>query len=319
MNTHDFQKAAKEFRAGRFDLAKFTDMVFAKSPQATDARADLSSTGGSASSPGGGLAGYQTAKGTSGGGPIVAITPAVGAGRSPHGPNSPENRLDIDEDRARRCGWPEVIYGPGKTVEDLLQAARQLLSRGQDVLITRLPGAMADPIVRQFPQAIYSHQGQTLRIIASDRSATPGDDGPGDSRSPVAVVTAGTGDIGVAEEAVETLRWMKLRPHLIYDVGVAGPHRLLPHVPTLQSCAAIVVVAGMEGALPSVVGGHVACPVIAVPTSVGYGASFQGLAPLLGMLNSCAANVTTVNIDGGFKGGFLAGLITHAARSAVQH
>ncbi len=130
------------------------------------------------------------------------------------------------------------------------------------------------------------------------------------------VVTAGTSDRPVAEEALETLRWMNCRVELIVDVGVAGPHRLLSQLELLRDADAIVVVAGMEGALPSVVGGHVDCPVIAVPTSVGYGANFGGLSALLGMLNSCAANVTVVNIDAGFKGGYIAGLIAH--RSAQR-
>jgi hypothetical protein len=134
----------------------------------------------------------------------------------------------------------------------------------------------------------------------------------------VAVITAGTGDLPVAEEAAETARWMGCEVELIVDVGVAGPHRLIEQQHRFCTADAVVVVAGMEGALPSVVGGHVACPVIAVPTSIGYGASFGGLAALLGMLNSCAANVTVVNIDAGFKGGFIAGLIAQrlaAARS----
>lgn len=129
------------------------------------------------------------------------------------------------------------------------------------------------------------------------------------------VITAGTGDRPVAEEAVETARWMGCDVRLIVDVGVAGPHRLLQEKPNFVNADAVVVAAGMEGALPSVVGGHVSCPVIAVPTSIGYGASFGGLAALLGMLNSCAANVTVVNIDGGFKGGYIAGLI---ARRAIK-
>ena len=123
------------------------------------------------------------------------------------------------------------------------------------------------------------------------------------------VVTAGTSDRPVAEEALETLRWMNCEADLIIDVGVAGPHRLQQHLESLRGCDAIVVAAGMEGALPSVVGGHVDCPVVAVPTSVGYGANLGGLSALLGMLNSCAANVAVVNIDAGFKAGYIAGLI----------
>jgi NCAIR mutase (PurE)-related protein len=134
------------------------------------------------------------------------------------------------------------------------------------------------------------------------------------TRGKVVVVTAGTSDLPVAHEAVETARWMGCDTDLVVDVGVAGPQRLLSQLSRLTAADAIVVVAGMEGALPSVVGGHVAVPVIAVPTSIGYGASFQGLAALLGMLNSCAANVTVVNIDAGFKGGFVAGMIARGRR-----
>jgi NCAIR mutase (PurE)-related protein len=155
-----------------------------------------------------------------------------------------------------------------------------------------------------FPAAIHNATGRTLRLEPHDRHR--GEDGdPGK----IVVITAGTGDLPVAEEAVETARWMGSAVDLIVDVGVAGPQRLVAQKHRFETADAIVVVAGMEGALPSVVGGHVSCPVIAVPTSIGYGASFGGIAALLGMLNSCAANVTVVNIDAGFKGGFIAGLI----------
>ena len=139
-----------------------------------------------------------------------------------------------------------------------------------------------------------------------------------DRHGTVAVVTAGTSDIPVAEEARETLDWMGVDVKMIHDVGVAGPHRLPAQLPLLQQCDAVVVVAGMEGALPSVVGGYVACPVVAVPTSVGYGAAFGGVAALLGMLNSCASNVTVVNIDAGFKGGYVAGLIAQRTASSAS-
>jgi NCAIR mutase (PurE)-related protein len=162
-----------------------------------------------------------------------------------------------------------------------------------------------------FPEGIYNPVGRTFRISLK---------GPGVEPSPsparcgrVAIVTAGTSDLPVAEEARETALWTGAEVTLVQDVGVAGPHRLQANLALLRDADAVVVVAGMEGALPSVVGGHVSCPVIAVPTSVGYGASFGGLAALLGMLNSCAANVTVVNIDAGFKGGYVAGLIARNA------
>ena len=153
----------------------------------------------------------------------------------------------------------------------------------------------------EFPAGSYNAVGQTFRLIppTADRQMV----------GRVVVVTAGTSDLPVAEEARETLEWMGVEVTVIHDVGVAGPHRLPLHLDKLRGADAVVVVAGLEGALPSVVGGHVDCPVIAVPTSVGYGASFGGLAALLGMLNSCAANVTVVNIDAGFKAGYVAGLI----------
>jgi NCAIR mutase (PurE)-related protein len=161
-------------------------------------------------------------------------------------------------------------------------------------------------LVPRFPGAIYNSAAKTFRIQR----------GPSAKRiGLVAVITAGTSDLPVAEEAIETLDWMGTETRLIQDVGVAGPHRLPERLAEFEHADAIVVVAGMEGALPSVVGGYVSCPVIAVPTSVGYGASLGGISALLSMLNSCAANVTVVNIDAGFKGGYVAGLI---ARGKVE-
>ncbi len=157
----------------------------------------------------------------------------------------------------------------------------------------------------KFPEAIANEVARTVRLLPPGESEVP--------RGFVAVLTAGTTDLAVAEEAVETLRWMNTHVELIVDVGVAGPQRLLEAKPRFVNADAVVVAAGMEGALPSVVGGHVACPVIAVPTSVGYGAAFGGIAALLGMLNSCASNVTVVNIDAGFKAGYVAGLIARRA------
>ena len=214
----------------------------------------------------------------------------------------------LDLDRQRRCGFPEVVFGEGKSVKLLTQIFQTLLAEQINVLATRVDAQKAEDLLVTFPQGRYNHQGRTFRIELNGRKPP--------IAGPVAVVTAGSSDLAVAEEARETLDWMGTRVEMIHDVGVAGPQRLLEHVPTLSTCDAVVVVAGMEGALPSVVGGHVPCPVIAVPTSVGYGASFGGLAALLGMLNSCAANVTVVNIDAGFKGGYIAGMIA-AGRQAV--
>lgn len=226
--------------------------------------------------------------------------------------------VTLDLDRRRRCGYPEVVFGEGKATETLARIFRTLLEAGSPVLATRVSAEKAEAICEAFPAARYNLVGRTLRIdpdgAAAERPAAESTQrgkpaGPARRTGHVAVVTAGTSDLPVAEEARETLDWMGVATSMVHDVGVAGPHRLPAHLETLTATDAVVVVAGMEGALPSVVGGYVACPVVAVPTSVGYGASFGGVAALLGMLNSCAANVTVVNIDAGFKAGYIAGLI----------
>lgn len=216
----------------------------------------------------------------------------------------------LDLDRARRCGFPEVIYAAGKTTVQITEIVERLLQEKEPILITRLVDEQANALKEKFSQAVHNEPGRTIRISAPAESEAT------ESTGEVAVITAGTSDLPVAEEARETLMWMGIEATSIRDVGVAGPQRLLQHVPTLQKCDAVVVAAGMEGALPSVVGGHVSCPVVAVPTSVGYGASFGGVAALLSMLNSCAANVTVVNIDAGFKAGYVAGLIAHKKKRA---
>lgn len=209
--------------------------------------------------------------------------------------------ITLDGERAERCGYPEVVFGEGKPPETIIAVAQELLARGQKVLVTRVSAEKGETIARQMPPAQYNSVARTLRIDPAGTAAL--------ERGRVAVVTAGTSDRSVAEEARETLLWMGCRVDMVHDVGVAGPHRLPARLPTLQAADAIVVVAGMEGALPSVVGGYVAVPIFAVPTSVGYGANLGGVAALLSMLNSCAANVAVVNIDAGFKGGYLAGLV----------
>jgi NCAIR mutase (PurE)-related protein len=185
---------------------------------------------------------------------------------------------------------------------------RQLLGDGISVLATRVSAEKSLALLPLFPEGRYNELAQTFRVDAPavDERAR---------RLPcrVAVISAGTSDLPVAEEARETLDWMGIEVTMIHDVGVAGPHRLPSHLDKLRGVDAVVVVAGMEGALPSVVGGFVDCPVIGVPTSVGYGANFGGISALLSMLNSCAANVTVVNIDAGFKGGYVAGLIASRA------
>ena len=220
----------------------------------------------------------------------------------------------VDLDRAQRCGFPEVVYCPGKTSAAIVGIFHALQDHQQDCFATRASPEQARDLLEAFPAACYNPTARTIRLDVAGGAE------PEDRRSAghVAVVTAGTGDLPVAEEAVETLRWMRCSTDLIVDVGVAGPHRLPSQRHRLVDADAVVVVAGMEGALPSVVGGYVACPVIAVPTSIGYGASFGGVAALLGMLNSCAANVTVVNIDAGFKAGFVAGLIARRRKSGLR-
>ena len=210
----------------------------------------------------------------------------------------------LDLDRARRCGFPEVVFGQGKSPQTLLAIVERLVSEKVPVLITRVTPEKARLLCGSYSAGCYNESASTFRLEPADTASKP-------KIGRVPIVTAGTSDLPVAEEARETLDWMGVQTVLVTDVGVAGPQRLLAKLPLIVGSDAVVVVAGMEAALPSVVGGHVDCPVIGVPTSVGYGASLGGLAALLGMLNSCAANVTVVNIDAGFKGGYVAGLIAH--------
>ena len=218
----------------------------------------------------------------------------------------------VDLARHRRCGFPEVVYAAGKTVAAMEKIFTALRNHDHEVLATRMSAEQAAELMAKFPSGIYNPVARTFRIplANSDAAAPPAD------RGMVAIVTAGTSDLPVAEEARETALWTGVAVKMLHDVGVAGPHRLAANLHIFDGADAVVVVAGMEGALPSVVGGYVACPVIAVPTSVGYGAAFGGIAALLGMLNSCASNVTVVNIDAGFKGGYVAGLIAKNAAIA---
>jgi NCAIR mutase (PurE)-related protein len=206
----------------------------------------------------------------------------------------------IDHHRALRHGMPEVIFGVGKSPEHILEIATRLLERSQNLLATRTNAKVAEMVQRRFPEAEFFPASGVLRVWR-DRTIY--------GKGTIAVVCAGTSDIPVAEEAQLTAEVMGNTVEVIQDIGVAGIHRLISNRERLAQARVIVVCAGMEGALPSAVGGMVSCPVIAVPTSVGYGASFQGLAALLGMLNSCASNVTVVNIDNGFGGGYVASLI----------
>ncbi|MFH2000174.1 MAG: nickel pincer cofactor biosynthesis protein LarB [Planctomycetota bacterium] len=206
----------------------------------------------------------------------------------------------VDHHRSLRCGFPEVIYCPGKSSEQIEGIAANILERGDTMLATRTFPDAVERLLARFPDAVHNEAARTVSVSRGKKQRKKG---------LVAIVTAGTSDIPVAEEARVTADLMGARTQALYDVGVAGIHRLLEHVDLLKKARSVVVVAGMEGALASVVGGLVDRPVIAVPTSVGYGASLNGIAALLSMLNSCASNVSVVNIDNGFSAGTIAALI----------
>lgn len=214
----------------------------------------------------------------------------------------------VDHHRALRCGFPEVIFGQGKTPEQVEQIFAKLAAGGGNVLATRVAPDAAERVQARLPRADY-HPTARVLTLRQQQPVTP-------ATGLVAVVCAGSADLPVAEEARLTAEIMDQPTRAVYDVGVAGLHRLLARSADLRAARVVVVVAGMEGALPSVVGGLVRAPVIAVPTSVGYGASFHGLAALLAMLNSCAAGVSVVNIDNGFGAGYQAALINSLAAGA---
>jgi len=203
----------------------------------------------------------------------------------------------VDLDRQARCGFPEVVFSEGKTSEWVEGVVRKLVEAGQDAFATRVNDSQAAHLANCFPQAEQDRLARTFWLPQPGERKYVGN---------LLVVTAGTSDLPVAQEALVTARVMGVNAEMIVDVGVAGLHRILRQRERLNAADAVIVVAGMDGALPSVVGGLVDCPVIAVPTSIGYGACFGGLAPLLTMLNSCSAGVVTVNIDAGFKAGYFA-------------
>jgi pyridinium-3,5-biscarboxylic acid mononucleotide synthase len=207
----------------------------------------------------------------------------------------------IDHHRSLRKGFPEVIFGEGKEAADIVAIMENMIKRDERILITRLSPEKAEVVLNRYPDAVY-HRGSRLLIMELMPVQISG-------KGIIVVISAGTSDIPVAEEAALTARFMGNEVETIYDVGVSGIHRVLAHRDDMAKASVIIVVAGMEGALPSVVGGLVDKPVIAVPTSVGYGASFGGITALLGMLNSCASGVTVVNIDNGFGAGYAASII----------
>ncbi|MDY0375305.1 MAG: nickel pincer cofactor biosynthesis protein LarB [Desulfobacterium sp.] len=207
----------------------------------------------------------------------------------------------IDHHRSLRKGFPEVIFGQGKTVEQIIGIIQAMAKNEETILVTRIDREKADPVLVKFPRAEYDVEARMLLLKTREPAIR--------SKGEILVITAGTSDIPVAKEALITARAMGNSVNSIFDVGVAGIHRLFAHKKQIQEASVLVVVAGMEGALPSVVAGMVRAPVIAVPTSVGYGTSFGGMTALLSMLNSCSSNVAVVNIDNGFGAGFMASTI----------
>ncbi|MDB4952012.1 MAG: 1-(5-phosphoribosyl)-5-amino-4-imidazole-carboxylate carboxylase [Gemmatimonadetes bacterium] len=222
-----------------------------------------------------------------------ALTPADAERKLAWAPTESLPFATIDHHRALRSGFPEVVFGAGKTPEQVAAIAERIAARGAGVLATRVDAAASALLVERIPGIEINDLGRTAFLAPDEPPLRP-------VRGDVLIVTAGTSDLPVAEEAAVTAHAFGCPVKRLTDVGVAGIHRLLAAGDALQDAAVVIVVAGMEGALPSVVGGLVSCPVIAVPTSVGYGAAFGGIAALLGMLNSCASGVTVVNIDNGF-------------------
>lgn len=212
----------------------------------------------------------------------------------------------IDHHRALRRGFPEAVFGAGKTPEQIVAIVERITSHGQRVLVTRTDAEVHRCVAAAQPEARYHEAARCITVETTPPSALPGR---------IAIAAAGTSDLPVAEEAAVTAAFYGATIERVYDVGVAGLHRLLDRAETIRGADVVIVVAGMEGALPSVVAGLVEAPVVAVPTSVGYGASFQGLAALLAMLNSCASGVGVVNIDNGFGAGHLASLILRGHRT----
>ncbi|RKY30843.1 MAG: nickel pincer cofactor biosynthesis protein LarB [Candidatus Omnitrophota bacterium] len=211
------------------------------------------------------------------------------------------NSAKIDTNRSLKFGFPEVIYGEGKSISQLKEIIKRLKKINSNFMVTKLEKSVADKIIEEFPDLIYFPEGKILTL----KKEKPR------KRKYICVVSAGTSDLEVAEEASLTCEILGNKVKRIYDAGVAGLHRIIDKISILEKSKCVIVVAGMDGVLPSVIGGLVSRPVIAVPTSIGYGANFKGIAPLLTMLNSCSPNVVVVNINNGFGAGFFAHLITN--------
>jgi pyridinium-3,5-biscarboxylic acid mononucleotide synthase len=239
-----------------------------------------------------------------------ATTPEAAANRLATLPFENLGHSRVDHHRSLRAGLPEVVFAAGKTLEQTVEIFSSLAADGVDVLVTRADAAAAAAVLARYPAAVHNPVARTIALRQSPL--------PTAAEGCIAVVCAGTSDIPVAEEAAVTAETFGVRVCRLCDVGVAGLHRLLAVQADIKAANAIIVCAGMEGALPSVVGGLVSVPVIAVPTSVGYGASFAGATALLGMLNSCSPNVTVVNIDNGFGAAYTAVLIARASSEAQR-
>ena len=230
-------------------------------------------------------------------GRLAQVMPTPGAGRL-------DGIAHLDHHRALRCGFPEVVLGASKEPDDLVAIAHAILETSETLLVTRVDAARAEALTGALPDAVHHERA---RCVSVRRGAAA------EPRTGILILTAGTGDVPVAEEARVTAEAMGQAPEVVHDVGVAGIHRILGQQERLRDARVVVVAAGMDGALPSVVGGLVGVPVIAVPTSVGYGTALEGLAPLLTMMNACAPNIAVVNIDNGFGAGYLASLINGLA------
>jgi hypothetical protein len=237
-----------------------------------------------------------------------ALTPEAASERLATLPFEDLGHSRVDHHRSLRSGLPEVVFAAGKTAEQTVQIVSSLVADGVDLLVTRATASTAEAVLAKHPTAVYNPAARTIALRQTTASNTP--------QGHIAIVCAGTSDIPVAEEAAVTAETFGAKVTRFFDVGVAGLHRLLAVHGDIKRAHVVIVCAGMEGALPSVVGGLVSVPVIAVPTSVGYGASFAGATALLGMLNSCSPNVTVVNIDNGFGAAYTAVLIARASAKA---
>jgi NCAIR mutase (PurE)-related protein len=216
----------------------------------------------------------------------------------------------VDHHRKKRQGFPEIVFGEGKSAEQIISIIKALRGKNNSVLVTRVSKDKVGQVISDCPEFTYHEIAQILLWKNEEKKV--------DSKGYVNIICAGTSDLKVAEEAAITAETLGCHVHRIYDVGVAGIHRLFDHYEEIQQATVSVVVAGMEGALPSVIGGLVSHPVIAVPTSVGYGANFHGLSALLTMLNSCASGISVVNIDNGFGGAYNAALIYQLAQKGTE-